>query len=198
MKRVWWPLTVVCLVAATFWLWLKHGMHGFSALQEPSSVEAVLAAFARRLAMPEDARSLQNPIPSSPEVLAEGQAHWADHCSICHANDGSGDTEMGRHLYPRAPDMRSDRTQQKADGELYYVIENGIRLSGMPGWHVEGHQADSWKLVDFVRHLPHLTAEERREMEKLNPKGPEARHEEQQEEEFLNKGTLPQKHRDQL
>ena len=146
--------------------------------------------------MPADAKRLQNPIPSTPQVVAKGRAHWADHCAICHANDGSGDTEMGRHLYPRAPDMRSDTTQQKTDGELYYVIENGIRLSGMPGWHVDGHEDDSWKLVHFVRHLPSLTPVERMDMEGLNPKGPEDRNEDEQEEEFLNQGTTPQKHTD--
>ena len=186
MKRLLWALIAICVAAAICGLWLEHGTHGFSALQEPSSVEAVLAASARRVAMPADAKRLQNPIPSTPQVVAEGRAHWADHCAICHANDGSGDTEMGRHLYPQAPDMRSDTTQQKTDGELYYVIENGIRLSGMPGWHVDGHEDDSWKLVHFVRHLPSLTPEERMEMEGLNPKGPEDRNEDEQEEEFLN------------
>jgi hypothetical protein len=92
--------------------------------------------------------------------------------------------------------MRSDRTLQKTEGELNYVIENGIRLSGMAGWRVEGREADSWKLLDFVRHLPHLTAEERMEMERLNPKCPEDRNEEQQEEEFLNQRTSRQKHTD--
>jgi len=73
------------------------------------------------------------------------------------------------------------------DGELYYTIQNGIRLSGMPAWgQAWENDEDSWKLVHFVRHLPQLAPEEEREMERLNPKGPEERQEEQEEERFLN------------
>ncbi len=97
---------------------------------------------------------------------------------------------MGQQMYPPAPDMRKEPTQQKTDGELFYVIENGIRLSGMPAWGSSKHgQADSWKLVHFIRHLPSLSADEIKEMEKLNPKSPDDLEEERQEEEFLKGGT---------
>ena len=114
--------------------------------------------------------------------------HWADHCAVCHANDGSGDTEMGSHMYPRAPDMREKRTRQLTDGEIFFIIENGIRLSGMPGWHMPGQEEDSWKLVRFIRHMPQLSSEELNEMEKMNPKGPEERQEENEEQKFLKGG----------
>ena len=188
-------VTVVVVVAILaicgVWFWLKFQTAGFSALQPPSALEEFSALTARKMAMPGSERNLPNPAPNSPEVLADGRAHWADHCAICHANDGSGDTEMGSHMYPRAPDMRQKRTQQLTDGELFFIIENGIRLSGMPGWHTSGQEPDSWKLVRFIRHLPQLSAEELSEMEKLNPKSPEEREEEQQEQEFLNGGEIP-------
>ena len=82
--------------------------------------------------------------------------------------------------------MRLPRTQELTDGELYYTIHNGIRLTGMPAWGAEGKDDDSWKLVLFIRHLPELTPREEREMESLNPKGPEENQEEQEEEQFLN------------
>lgn len=125
-------------------------------------------------------------MPYSDQILQEARAHWADHCAICHANDGSGNTEVGRNLYPRAPDMRAATTQSKTDGELYYVIANGIRLSGMPAWGQPGNSdLDSWKLVHFIRHLPTLTPQEIEEMKKLNPKTPAELIEEQDEEQFL-------------
>jgi len=65
-------------------------------------------------------------------LIAEAKAHFADHCAICHANNGSGNTEIGRNLYPKAPDMRLPQTLNLTDGELYYTIHNGIRLTGMP------------------------------------------------------------------
>jgi len=83
--------------------------------------------------------------------------------------------------------MRLAETQNMTDGGLYYRIQNGIRLSGMPAWgHAGENDEDSWKLVHFIRHLSQLSPEEEREMERLNPKGPEERQEQQEEEQFLN------------
>jgi mono/diheme cytochrome c family protein len=159
---------------------------GFSAREQPSALENYLATSVRALAVPIRARNERNPFLPSPDVLAEARAHFADHCAICHANDGSGKTEIGQNLYPKAPDMRLPRTQKLTDGELYYTIHNGIRLTGMPAWGAEEKDDDSWKLVLFIRHLPELTPTEEREMESLNPKGPAENLEEQEEEQFLN------------
>jgi mono/diheme cytochrome c family protein len=166
---------------------------GFSARERPSSLERWMARRARTMAAPSGARERANPVPDSPEVEAEARAHWADHCAGCHANNGSGDTEMGKRLYPPAPDMRLSETQEMTDGDLFYVIQNGVRLTGMPAWGAGGtseaaqHDEEaSWKLVRFIRHLPQLTHEEEREMQSLNPKTPDDLKEEQEEKEFLN------------
>jgi mono/diheme cytochrome c family protein len=129
-------------------------------------------------------------VPASAENLREGRLHFADHCAICHGNDGSCDTMMGSGLYPKPPDLRLEETQKLSDGELFWIIENGVRFTGMPAF--SGHHSapeDTWKLVQFIRHLPQLTADERMEMEKYNPKGPDDRTEEQQEDDFLNGAT---------
>ena len=162
--------------------------HGFSAREQPSALETYLARTARRLAVPSGAKSEKNPLTASPESMVDGRAHFADHCAICHANNGSGNTEIGQNLYPKAPDMRLPQTQNLTDGELYYTIHNGIRLTGMPAWGTDEKDEDSWKLVLFIRHLPQLTPAEEREMETLNPKGPGEKQEEQEEEQFLNEG----------
>jgi hypothetical protein len=73
-----------------------------------------------------------------------------------------------------------------SEGELYFIIENGVRLTGMPAWGPGGDDdLDSWKLVAFIRHLPGLTRQEETEMEKINPKGPQNRQEGKEEEDFL-------------
>ena len=164
------------------------GTNGLSARQQPGALERWIARQARTLAVPKDARSRENPLADSPQVQADARAHWADHCAACHSNNGSGDVEMGKHMYPSAPDMRQPETQQMTDGELFFIIQNGIRLTGMPGWGggSQHDQQDSWKLVRFIRHLPQLTAEEEREMQALNPKSPDELKEEQEERDFLN------------
>jgi mono/diheme cytochrome c family protein len=172
------------------------GARGFSARDRPSVLEQWMARRARDMAAPADARDRTNPVPNSPEVLAEARAHWADHCAGCHANNGSGDTEMGKRMYPPAPDMRQPETQQMTDGELFFSIQNGIRMTGMPAWGGSSHdEQDSWKLVRFIRHLPQVTAEEERAMQGLNPKSPDELQEEQEEREFLN-GEKPHEHRE--
>jgi len=163
---------------------------GVSARVSPSNLETWLARRVRSLAVPPITMPA-NPVPESPDVLSQARAHWADHCAVCHANNGSGSTEMGKHMYPPAPDMRLGETQRMTDGELFFIIENGIRFTGMPGWGGPGRDPrDSWKLVRFIRHLPQVTAQEERAMEKMNPKSPDDLKEEQEENEFLNGGQI--------
>jgi mono/diheme cytochrome c family protein len=130
---------------------------------------------------------MTNPVEPTEAVLSEGLEHYADHCAVCHANNGSGDTDIGRGLYPRAPDMRAAGTQALADGELFSIIENGIRLTGMPAWGTgtpEGERA-SWALVHFIRRLPRLTDDDIARMEALNPKTSEQWREEEEARRFL-------------
>lgn len=162
-------LVVVSVLGLT--LLMRQGM---SARAEPSAPEAYVARRLRRLAVPAEARNAPNPIPSSPDVLAQAREHFADHCAICHANDGTGNTEIGRNTYPPAPDMRLETTQSLTDGELYYIINNGIRFTAMPAWGGPGHheEQDNWKLVHFIRHLPRATPQEIEEMKQWNPVSP--------------------------
>jgi mono/diheme cytochrome c family protein len=166
---------------------------GFSARDEPSLAEKFIARRVRSLAVPSRAKRLSNPVALTPEVLAEGRAHFADHCALCHANDGSGNTEIGQNLYPKAPDMRLPATQSLTDGELYYIIQNGIRLTGMPAWGTndDDQDEDTWTLVHLIRHLGELTPEQLKEMEQLNPRSPAELEEERQEQEFLRGGAEP-------
>ena len=148
---------------------------GLSTREQPSGVETFIARTMRRLATPSAARSQANPVAVTPEVMDEALAHFADHCASCHANDGSGATEMGRSFYPPAPDMRAGGTKALTDGELFSIIEHGIRLTGMPAWGTgtpEGEQ-QSWALVHFIRRLPSLSAEDIARMEELNPRSPQ-------------------------
>lgn len=164
---------------------------GLAARGEPGAFETKMARMARRLAVPSTSIARQNPVPASPEALADGMAHYADHCAACHANDGSGATEMGRGFYPRAPDMRLPATQTLSDGELFYVIENGIRFTGMPAWGTGASSGEesTWKLIHFLRHLPQVTPGELERMKALNPRSPEDIRLEIEEDRFLNQGA---------
>ena len=167
--------------------------HGLDARREPTRAEAMIARALRRAAVPARAGALRNPVPLTPATLAEGRDHFADHCAGCHANDGSGKTELGQSLYPKSPDMRAAATQRLSDGELFFIIEHGVRLTGMPAWGGRD-PADSWKLVHFVRHLPHMNAAEIERVKQMNPVSRLEERERKEEEDFLESHDPKNRH----
>ena len=163
-------LIVLALAVAVAGYGLFLVRRGFSALAAPSAIEEFAATTARKMAVPASYSQLHNPIATSPENIRAGMEHFSDHCATCHANDGGGQSFFGKGLYPKPPDLRSAATQNKSDGELYYTIQNGVRLSGMPAFSEAHTPEKTWRLVLFIRHLPQLTPDELNEMKMLNPK----------------------------
>lgn len=194
MKRVlrvaaWLAFLLVLVVTGA--LLVVQG-RGVSARPDPSWIETRAALFLRGWLTPATYKGLRNPVTATAENFAGARQHFADHCASCHSNDGSGNTQLGESFYPKAPDMRLPRTQELSDGELFYFIENGIRLTGMPAWSTgtpEGEKA-SWELVHFIRRLPSLTPDDLAIMERFNPASRDQLEEELKIEEFL-KGTDP-------
>jgi mono/diheme cytochrome c family protein len=191
IRAVWHLCALAGIVAIAAAVWFAA--QGISARPEPSAIEVSVARAARRFAIPASERSRRSPIPVTSESIRAGLDHWADHCATCHANDGGGDTSIGRALYPRPPDMRLPATQDLTDGELFYIIENGVKLTGMPAWGTGSpeNEQDSWHLVHFVRHLPQLTDDELAEMEDLNPRGLADWRAFEEERKFLAGATEP-------
>lgn len=165
-SRVLLGLGAVLVVGGGSWLYWFVTRHGFSAREKPSALEAFVARRARGLATPPGVKGMRNPLAATPLTIAEARDHFADHCAICHANDGGGKTLINAGLYPPAPDLRLADTQDLSDGELFYIVKNGIRFTGMPGWG--GEDEENWKLVLFIRHLPALTPAELKLMQEIN------------------------------
>jgi len=136
---------------------------GFSAAEEPSTLEKIVARTVRNLSIPRKARNQENPWQATPEILREAREDFTDRCAVCHGSDGSGQTQDGRNLYPKPPDLRAPQTQNLTDGQIRYIIRNGVRLTGMPAWSHphEEQDNDSWKLVLFIRDLRQLSADEK-------------------------------------
>ncbi len=160
MKR-WAVVLLASAVAASIYaavvIWA-----GFSALDKPSALETVVARSVRDLGIPRRARAEKNPLQATGQNLAQGREDFLDRCALCHDRDGSGRSAVGSGLYPKPPDLRQAATQNLTDGELHYIIRNGVRLTGMPAWgNPHGEQEDdSWKLVLFIRDLRQPTSAE--------------------------------------
>lgn len=138
---------------------------GFRATSTPSAFETAAARTLRNLAIPSRQRRAANPFTGSSQALAQGRVAFVSRCAICHAIDGSGHTRIGQHEYPRVPDLRSAATQSLTDGEIHFLIENGVQLSGMPA--LDGpHRIVGplgWQLTLFVRSLRPLSASDRQQ-----------------------------------
>ncbi len=147
---------------------------GLRAQAEPGALETLVARRIRAFAVPDEIRVLANPIPATPANVRAGMEHFAKYCAMCHGNDGSGQqSAIGRGLFPKPPDMRVSPTQGLTDGELFYIIENGVRFTGMPAFGTgaldDAGASLAWQLVHFVRRLPRLTSDEVGEMQSMNP-----------------------------
>jgi len=191
MKRARYAVLEIAVIAVGGpWYLISRG---FSARMPPSSAEAFEARHLRRLAVPRGVKDLKNPVALTPEVLHEGMEHFADHCAFCHGVDGSGQTQVGRGLYPPTPDMRIAATQQMSDGEIYTVIRNGVRFTGMPAFGQDSDEPDldSWKLVLFIRHLPEMKPEEIEHMESMLPKSPMELQQQEEIQKFLSGEDKP-------
>jgi mono/diheme cytochrome c family protein len=167
MKKLIMIVLLLMLAVAGYGAFWIH-QHGFSAREEPSWLESVLARHARRIATPAGAKELTNPHPLTETSRAEAREHFVAHCSVCHGLDGSGDTVFGRNMYPKVPDLSHTETQRLTDGELYYIISNGVRFTGMPAFGGEDDPQSIWELVAFIRRLPTLSPEELKLMQKLS------------------------------
>lgn len=131
---------------------------GCPAGKQPSKLETALANMAKDVVIPLEAQNLKNPLPATDEVAHEGEILYTMSCAICHGSDGHAETNLGRMMYPPAMDLTSPHVQHWSDAELFWIIQNGVRLTGMPAWKSTVSPTDTWKMVRFIRALPRLSA----------------------------------------
>jgi mono/diheme cytochrome c family protein len=148
-------LLLAIIAATTAFVVVRRG--GLAANTEPGRLERSVAARLVRLAIPADADRQQSPLAGQADVWRQAREHYMDHCAVCHGRDAKGNTEMGANMYPKVPDLTSTQVQSRSDGALFYIIQNGIRWTGMPAWKKEHSPEETWKLVAFIRKAPTLT-----------------------------------------
>ncbi len=131
---------------------------GCSAGKQPSTGETSLANAAKDVVIPLEAGRMKNPLPETDEVVSQGQQVFVESCAICHGGDGRSQTSIGHHMDPPAMDLNSAHVQHWTDGELFWIIRNGVRLTGMPSWQSTISEDDTWKLARFIHSLPRINA----------------------------------------
>ncbi len=119
----------------------------------PGSLETKVATEAKRVTI--GGKDWKNPAPDTPDAIAEGKGHFQHHCQICHGLDGHNTgVPFADKMSPEVADLGTKAVQDYSDGQLKWIIENGIRLTGMPGWKGVLEDDEMWKIVRFLRHLP--------------------------------------------
>jgi hypothetical protein len=154
-------LIAIAVVAAVYGAAVIR--HGFRATDQPSGIEQVMARSMRNLSIPQSARNEKNPWTPDATIIEQAHDTFTDRCAGCHGKDGDGRSGIGQNLYPKAPDLRRPETQTLTDGEIHYIIQDGVRLSGMPalGNPQSGQDGNTaWKLVIFIRSIGLTTPEE--------------------------------------
>lgn len=142
------------------------GAFDVSATSSPSKFEKKVADFALRRSVARRAPRTPNTQAASPEVWRAGLAHFKENCVMCHGAPGVDESEFGQGLNPPAPDLTLPSIQKMSDGELFWIVSNGVRMSGMPAFSPTHKPEEVWKIVAFVRHLPELSDEEQRALKK--------------------------------
>lgn len=144
MARIWLSVAVMTLVFL---------VSGCSASKKPSKIETALANAAKDAVVPLEAKHTKNLFPATDENVRAGKQIYLQQCALCHAADGHADTKLGLAMYPPAMDLTSPHVQRWSDSELFWITQNGVRLTGMPAWKTIVSEEDTWKVVDFIHAL---------------------------------------------
>jgi mono/diheme cytochrome c family protein len=153
MKR-WILFVVLALAVAAAVVIVGLTQIRLDALQEPGHIETVLASQAKHFLVHRSSRGGIPPAPANlQESVQQGDKFYATDCSMCHGPDGHTPTDTGRWMYPRASDLTSPAVQGYSDSELFWIVKNGIRLSGMPAFGKVESDEHIWNLVHYLRTL---------------------------------------------
>src|SRR6202162_5408719 len=150
---------LLVLGAVFFVAW--SGGYTVAATSLPGKTETKFAAFALNRAIQKRAPVKANPF-TKPEDVRAGLVHYKENCLDCHGAPGVEESEFGKGLHAPAPDLLVPAMQRMRDGELFWVVSNGIRMTGMPAFSPTHKEEEIWKIVAFVRHLPEVTTEEQK------------------------------------
>lgn len=162
MKFFWGVLFGFFLVGLIVAIVLASGAYNVAASSPPSKLESRVAVFALNRSVAHRAPPAKNPVPATPATWKAGLAHYRENCVVCHAAPGVDPSELSMGLNPPAPDLNLPRVQARPDGEMFWIVSNGIRSTGMPAFSPTHKPEQIWQIVAFLRHLPEITADEQK------------------------------------
>jgi mono/diheme cytochrome c family protein len=165
MKFLFGIVTGLLLMGAAAVFVIASGAVSVGATAPVSDLERVVATLAVNRSVARRAPKTENPVKATPETLAKALTHYKSMCLTCHGAGAVSPSAIGEGLNPPAPDLTQPSVQKRTDGELFWLVQNGLRMTGMPAFGPTHKDEDLWALVAFLRHLPELTTEEEAALE---------------------------------
>jgi len=142
--------TLVCLITFIALPTLLAGC----AAKPPSKVETKIAIWTKHHVTVGGKKDI-NPIKASEDNIDEGKQAFTSYCMVCHGLDGQNTgVPFATTISPQVPSLASDEVQSYTDGQLHWVIKNGIYPSGMPPSNGDFSEKEMWQMVLYIRHLP--------------------------------------------
>ena len=163
MKALLLAILVVLLVAGAAGAFLVHSGRLPVAATTPADLVDRVAMTAKFEAVRRGGNGLQVTLPGDAASIAAGRAHYVENCLPCHGAPGVKAAEFAEGMDP-APPAIDGPLQGYSDAQLFWVIKNGLRATGMPAFGVNHKDEEIAAIAAFVRHTPHLTPEERKEL----------------------------------
>lgn len=120
----------------------------------PGTIEtSMMEGVKRRITV--GGRADVDPLPATDENIRAGRRNFTSYCMVCHGLDGQNTgVPFADKMSPPVPPLSSPAVQRYSDGQLHWIIRNGISPSGMPAAKEIFHDDEIWQLVLYIRHLP--------------------------------------------
>lgn len=157
MKYFYGALIAVILLFAGVAVFLYAGRYNVAATMPHSRLTAWILEEARDRSILFHSQGIQPPSLKNPKLARDGFKEYHEMCRQCHGASGQQRAEFARGLYPKPPDLTSKEIRDLREDELYWVVKNGIKMTGMPAFGPTHEENELWAIVAFLRRLPELS-----------------------------------------
>jgi mono/diheme cytochrome c family protein len=160
MKLLLIALMIGAVLAAGMAVFVWSGVYNVAASEPHSAFVHWLFATVRDRSIAARSPSSEIHNLTDPDRVRGGIRSYQAMCRVCHGRPGEKSTPIREGLNPQPPKLDSDRIRNRTDAELFWIIKNGIRMTGMPAFGKTHKDQDLWSIVAFVRHLPNMRPDE--------------------------------------
>jgi mono/diheme cytochrome c family protein len=160
MRSLAWVLIIICLLAAAGGVYLFSGYYDISATRLHWKTTLWIINEIRERSVEYHSKAIKPHDLKDPKLLKVGVKHYHEMCRLCHGAPGHEMEEFAKGLYPKPPKLALKEVQEMSDAETFWILKNGIKMTGMPAFGLTHDDDELWGIVTFWRRLPGLKPEQ--------------------------------------